>query len=123
VKLKPRQLKAIDALLRGKRVFQAAAAAGVSTMTLHRWRQDPDFQTAYAEGVRRVFGDGIDRLQVVTGKAVRTLEKGLRAPKTGDQLKAADRLLTHGLRAAEMRDLADRVEELEKILREKEGKR
>jgi hypothetical protein len=122
VKLKPRQLKAIDALLRGKSLVAAAGAAGVSTMTLHRWRQDPAFQAAYAEGVHRVFGEGIDRLQATAKRAVQTLEKCLRAPRTGDRIKSADRLLAHGLRAAELRDLADRVEALEKVLREKEGK-
>jgi hypothetical protein len=52
---------------------------------------------------------------------VRALEKGLRSPKVADQLKSADRLLAHGLRAAEMRDLAECVEALEKALQSKEG--
>jgi hypothetical protein len=114
-------MKAIDALLRGKSLAGAAAAAGVSTMPLHRWRRDPDFAAAYAEGVRRVFGEGIDRLQAATKKAVRALEKGLRSAKVGDRIRAADRLLAHGLRAAELRDLAERVEALEQALRTKEG--
>jgi hypothetical protein len=121
MRIGPRHLKAIAALLRGKSLTGAAAAAGVTTMTLHRWRQVPDFRAAYAEGVRRVFGEGIDRLQAVAKRAVRTLEKGLRSPKAADQIKSADRLLTHGLRAAELRDLTERVQVLEKALREKEG--
>jgi hypothetical protein len=92
-------------------------------MTLHRWRADPDFQAAYAEAVRRVFGEGIDRLQAAATRAVRTLERGLRSAKDGDRIKSADRLLTHSLRAAELRDLAQRVEALEKMLREKEATR
>jgi hypothetical protein len=121
MRVKPRQLKAIEALLRGRNLAGAAKAAGVTTMTLHRWRRDPDFQAAYADAVRRVFGEGIDRLQAVARKAVRTLEKGLGSPKVADQIKSADRLLAHGLRAAELRDLVERVEALEKALRAKEG--
>jgi hypothetical protein len=123
VKIKPRQLKAIDALLRGKGLARAAVEAGVSRMTLHRWRADPDFRAAYAEGVRRVFGEGIDRLQAAAARAVRALERGLRSDKGGDRIRSADRLLAHGLRAAELRDLAERVEALEKALEEKEGRR
>lgn len=93
----------------------------MSTMTLHRWRRDPDFQAAYAEAVRRLFGEGIDRLQAVTRKAVRTLERCLAADRAADKIKAADRLLTHSLKAAELRELTERVEALEKALREKEG--
>ena len=122
MKLKPRQLKAIDALLRGKGLAGAAAEAGVSRMTLHRWRRDQDFRAAYAEAVRRVFGEGIDRLQAAARKAVRALERGLRSPKAADQIRSADRLLAHGLRAAELRDLAERVEALEKALEQKEGR-
>jgi hypothetical protein len=121
MKITPRQLKAIDALLRGKSLAGAAAEAGVSKMTLHRWRRGPDFQAAYAEAVRRVFGEGIDRLQAAARRAVLALEKGLRSPRAADQIRSADRLLAHGLRAAELRDLAERVEALEKALQEKEG--
>jgi hypothetical protein len=120
VTLKPRQFKAIAALVAGKTKARAAAAANVSTMTLHRWLRDPAFQTAYAEAVRRVFGESIDRLKAVTGKAVGTLSRCLAASRDSDKIRAADRLLTHALRAAELGDLAERLEALEKALQAKE---
>jgi hypothetical protein len=116
VKIKPRHLKAIAALVRGRSPTSAAAEAGVSRVALHRWQHDPDFMAAYQDAVRRVFGDGLDRLQAVARKAVRTLHECLGAAKAGDRIKAADRLLAHGLRAAELKDLAQRVEALEKLL-------
>jgi hypothetical protein len=116
VKIEPRHLKAIDALVRGLSPARVAAEVGINRVTLLRWRRDPDFTAAYKDAVRRVFGDGIDRLQAVARKAVRTLYVCLGAPKASDRIKAADRLLAHGLRAAELQDLAERVESLEKLL-------
>jgi hypothetical protein len=118
VKIRPRHLKAIDAMVRGQSLV-TAAAAGVSTVSLLRWRRDPDFQATYQDAVRRVFGDGLDRLQAAARRAVRALQEGLQAPKPGDRIKAADRLLAHGLRAAELKDLAERVAALEQLLAER----
>jgi hypothetical protein len=50
---------------------------------------------------------------------VRALQEGLKAPKPGDRIKAADRLLAHAMRAAELKDLAERVEALERLLAER----
>jgi hypothetical protein len=116
VKIQPRQLKAIAALLAGKTKAKAARAAGVSRMTLDRWLKDRDFQAAYRDAVHRVFGEGIDRLQAVSRRAVRALERCLTSNRASDRIRAADRLLSHALRAAELRDLTERVEELEKAL-------
>jgi hypothetical protein len=116
MRIESRHRKAIAALVRGLSTSGAAAEVGVSAMTVVRWRRDPDFQAAYKDAIRRVFGDGIDRLQAVTRKAVRTLQECLGAAKASDRIKAADRLLAHGLRAAELKDLAERVEALEALL-------
>jgi hypothetical protein len=53
MRIKPRQLRAIDAPLRGRSLDRAAAEAGVAPMTLRRWRRDPAFQAAYRDAVRR----------------------------------------------------------------------
>ena len=58
----------IDALLRSKTVVVAARKADVSLRTAHRWRADPDFQTAFNEErgrlqqniVNRLICDGLD---------------------------------------------------------------
>ena len=116
MQIESRHLKAIHALVRGLSTSGAAAEVGVSAMTVVRWRRDPDFQAAYKDAVRRVFGDGIDRLQTAARKAVRTLNECLGAAKASDRIKAANALLAHGLRAAELKDLAERVEALEQLL-------
>src|SRR5262245_35344496 len=113
MKIGARQTVAITALLEGQSQAQAAARAKVSEMTLHRWRRDADFAAAYSAALRRVFDDGIDKLQAITRKAVRTLEKCLSAKRDGDKVRAALGLLAHALRAAELRDLQDRVAALE----------
>jgi hypothetical protein len=77
IRVKPRQTVAIAALLAGKSHKEAAAAAQVSEMTLYRWHRDKTFKKAYSDGVRQIFGESVDRLQIVARKAVDGLEKAL----------------------------------------------
>ena len=46
VKLTPKQLAAVEALMLAPSIQEAAARAGVPESTLRRWRAQPDFQAA-----------------------------------------------------------------------------
>ena len=62
--LRPRQLRAIEALAAGATVADAAAAAGIGERQLRRWRDDP----AFAQAVRDATGDLFaDALRVLAG--------------------------------------------------------
>lgn len=45
--LKPRQFTALQALLHGETVTDAAEAAGVDRSTVHRWKKEPVFRAAF----------------------------------------------------------------------------
>src|ERR1700675_962814 len=66
---------AIAALLSQRSVEDAARAAGISTKTLLRWLQMPEFQVAYRQARREAFGQATARLQQASGAAVSTLLK------------------------------------------------
>lgn len=50
--LSPLQIQALRALLRERNFNAAAAAAGISRVTLWRWRKLPIFHQAFVDGKR-----------------------------------------------------------------------
>jgi hypothetical protein len=108
---------AVEALLTETSVEAAADKVGVSRRTLHRWLARPDFRRLYRRARADVLETAVARLQQAAGLAVDTLVKHLAAEKPGDSIRAADLILQHAMRGAELLDLAWRVEELERLLR------
>jgi len=82
-KLNRKQEAVIAALLTEPTHAAAAATAGVSEATLHRWLLLPEFQAAYRKARRAAVESAIGRLQQRAGKAVETLEN---RPFHGDQV-------------------------------------
>ncbi|HYT92750.1 MAG TPA: hypothetical protein VEL76_28800 [Gemmataceae bacterium] len=121
-KLTQKQETLIAALLTEPTYAKAAAKAGISEATLHRWLALPAFQEAFRTARRQVFQTAIARLQRLAARAVTTLARGLKAPRPADSIRAADLLLQHGRAALELEDLAQRVQNLEELLAQKEGK-
>src|SRR3954452_2399171 len=76
--LEPAQVLALDALLSGKSVTAAAAAAGVSRQTLHRWlRGDPAMIAALNAGRLELLQVTRGRLLKLGDKAVEVVEQTL----------------------------------------------
>jgi AcrR family transcriptional regulator len=107
---------ALAALLAEPTVEAAAAKVGVSTSSLYRWLARKDFRRQYREARRQVLEAAVGRLQQAASDAVETLVGHLDACKANDSIRAADLILNHAMRGAELLDLAERVEELEAIL-------
>jgi len=107
--------EAIAALLTQRNVEEAARAAGISTKTLLRWLQVPEFQKAYREARRAAFGQATARLQQASSAAVTTLLKVMIDPASpaSTRVRAADCILDHGKKAIELEDIEVRVAELE----------
>ena len=76
--LTPAQDKALAALLEGKTVQDAAAAADVDRTTVHRWlKEDFAFQATYNRG-RRELRDALKaRLLGLAGKAAECVERSI----------------------------------------------
>jgi hypothetical protein len=117
-KLSLKQEALIAALLTQPTHAEAATTVGVSEATLQRWLLLPAFQTAYRQARRSIVETAIGRLQQTAGKAVDTLERNLACGQAGNEIRAALGILDHATKAAELLDLVERVEELERLIKE-----
>jgi len=115
-KLSRKRDLAVAALLSEPTVAAAADKAGVSERTLRGWLRQSAFQAAYQAARRQVLEGAIGRLQQAAGEAVETLRRNLSAGRPADQVRAAGLILQHALGTAELLDMAERLEALERLL-------
>ena len=88
------QLAALDLLLAGKTVTEAAAAVGVARETVSRWRnKDAAFLAAYNAALQSAYDAGLARLLEARGKALDRLATLLDSKDEATALKAAAVLL------------------------------
>ena len=107
--------EAIVALLTQRNVDEAAKSIGISTQTLVRWMQVPEFDEAYRKARRAAFGQATARLQQATSAAVSTLLKIMvdQNVQASTRVRAADSVLDHASKAIEIEDVEVRVAALE----------
>ena len=111
-----RQDQFILALLEHPTLEKAAAAAGVSDVTLWRSLQRPEFAEAYRKARREAFSQSVARLQHASNAAVGTLLRVMtdREAPAASRVRAADVVLQTALRGMEIEDIEARVSELER---------
>ena len=111
--------EAIAALLTQRNAEEAARAAGISTATLMRWLNLPEFKKAYRKARREAYGQSIARLQQASGAAATTLLKLMVDPNAppSTRLRAADSVLDHSAHAIELEDLEERLAAVEEGLK------
>jgi nitrogen-specific signal transduction histidine kinase len=117
-KIGRKQDQAIAGLLTAGTHAEAAVAAGISEATLQRWLRDPGFVAAYRQARRQVVEAAVAQLQRATSNAVATLERNLDCKNPSVEVRAAATILERATKAVELVDLAERVEELERLLKE-----
>jgi hypothetical protein len=117
-KLNRKQEAAIAALLTERTHIDAATKTGVSESTLHRWLRLSEFQTAYRRARRGIVEAAIGRLQQTAGKAVDALDRNLTCGQPGNEIRAALGILDHAMKAVELLDVIERVEELERLIKQ-----
>jgi hypothetical protein len=122
-KLTRKQETAIGFLLTERTQEKAAEKTGVAPATLRRWLSLPAFIFAYRQARRAVVEAAIGQVQRVTSKAVRTLERNLRCGNPSVEVRAAATILEQAGKGVELIDLAERLEQLESRMAEKENKR
>jgi hypothetical protein len=117
-KLTPIQERAIVALLANSTIKRAAKSIGVDETTLWRWLQDKDFHAAYRNARRESVSQAIARLQQVSTEAVNTLREVMRdrTAKGSERVSAAKAIIEYSIKAVEIEDLAQRIEELESVM-------
>lgn len=117
--LTPRQERAILELLSRSTIEEAAKAAGVNKTTLWRWFQLEEFHTAYMKARRESVKQAFARLQRATSEAVNTLSDVMKSATSypAARVSAAKAILEFALKAVELEDLAERVNELEQLMK------
>ena len=112
-----RQDRMILALLEHPTNEKAATALGISTVTLWRAMQKPEFAEAFRKARREAFSQSVARLQHASNAAVGTLLRVMtdREAPAASRVRAADVVLQTALRGIEMEDIEARVSELERV--------
>ena len=108
----------ITALLANPSIKDAAESAGVSTMTIWRAMQRPEFQKLYKEAREKSFANALGALQSATSKAVERLLKNVDSTNETVSNQAAKFLLDYSLKVHERFDIMERVKELEARLKD-----
>jgi len=108
--------RAILALLEHTTAEKAAAAIGVSAVTLWRWMQQEDFQARLRLARRRAYSQSVARLQPASSAAVGTLLRVMtdQAAPAASRVRAADSVLDHAAKAIELEDIEERLSDLER---------
>jgi hypothetical protein len=108
-----KQDKAILALLTEPTVEAAARSADVAPATIWRWTQQADFRSRLRDARRAVVEGAIGRLQQAATEAVETLRRNLTCGTPSVEVRAATAILDQAIKAVELFDVVERVEQLE----------
>lgn len=114
-KLTPKKFAAVVALLSTSNQQEAAAAAGVARCTLVRWMKDETFRVAMVEAEAGAIDQATRRLIGLSDNAINTISVVLTDPNTtpGIRLRAAQTVLEFLLKLRELRNVEQRLVDLE----------
>ena len=108
-----KQEQAITALLTEPTVAEAARTAGVSESTVRRWLHDSKFRNAYRAARGELLEHTLARLIQASEKAIAKLEVNLDCGKPSIEVRAAAVILRELIRARELVDLGELIQEQE----------
>lgn len=112
------RLRAIDVLIAGGDDTQAAAAAGVTSRTVRRWKTEP----AFADALIRAQDEMLDHVSIELARTARAAVAVLRifladaSMKPQIRMRSAEILLNSTLRWRELRDIERRLATLEESI-------
>jgi hypothetical protein len=96
----------------------ASKYAGIAASTGYRWLQNPEISARRQELARETSRQAMTRLKEVTCRAVNQLGKlADRAESESTQVAACKAVLDFSLKVAELEDLQEQINEIQKILR------
>ena len=114
-----KQMKAITLLLTRSTREEVIKEVKISSETLYRWMRDPDFREELARQQNEVINEAISLLKANMTKAANTLVSLL--DEKGGELRrrAANDLIGHVLKARELEELEERLEQVERVVLER----
>lgn len=104
-------------------VRKAAQSVGVPESTVYRWLRRDDFKKEYNAKKMQMVAEASSYLQIKLVDATETI-LAIMQDKTApsqSRLNAARSVYEYALKLAELRDVEDRVNELERLRREENG--
>ncbi len=119
--LTARQIRLMDALLRGESVTAASQQAGINRSTAIRWMAEEPFKTAYEEAIKETFSVAVKTLQCVTTAATEAMREILTDSSSppAARVSAARTVLEFALKAKEQDDIEQRLTLLEAAFKTK----
>ncbi|NLG97111.1 MAG: helix-turn-helix domain-containing protein [Chloroflexi bacterium] len=116
--LTPRQRRAIEALIEGKTVKQAAEETGVSRKTLYVWLNQPEFQKELDRLGGIILEEVANRMVALASEAVHTLSNVLKTKDVpiGTQVQAANVILKRASEFWDVYNLNRRIDAIEAVL-------
>ena len=115
--LTPEQSQAVEVLAQGKTTDQAAAAAGVASRTVRRWKKEPRFWSTLLELRREPFGQSIGLAQRFAPNALGALLRVMEdaTVPAGVRVTASSTVLKYAWEGVEHDDLMQRVDAIEQL--------
>lgn len=109
--------QAIANLLQKPTIAEAAQETGIAEVTLFRWLQDPDFNTAYKQARREVVSSAVGFLQYAASSAVRVLVSVMNDTDSpaSSRVTAARAVIETAIKAVELQDFEERISALEEL--------
>ncbi len=101
----------------GASVAAAARHSGVAERTVRGWLQDPSFRRRVSELRSELFDAAVGHLAASGRKAAKALADLLDSANEGVRLRAAAEVLSLGPKLREAAELAERVAELEALVK------
>lgn len=119
VEFNARQKKIMTYLLCCRTVKEASQKAGVRLATVFKWLKDPLFKAELDRLREEVIADVVDRLKVHCMKATDVLVDLMESENEAIRRGSANDILNHTHTFVEMRELAMRLDALEKTIKER----
>ena len=114
-----RKEKALRALLVSRTQAEAAKAAGISENTLREYLRDPEFSEQYQQACGDMLRDAAQQARQGIAPALDALREITETPKNPQaRILAARSILEYALKLTERVDILERVEALEKSIKE-----
>lgn len=117
--LSARQKKIMTYLLCCRTVKEAAQKAGIRLATVFKWLKDPIFKQELERLREEVISDVVNRLKIHCMKATEVLVDLMESENETVRRGSANDILNHTTTFVEMRDLENRLDVLEKAIKER----
>lgn len=114
--LTSKQRKAIKYILENNSIEEAAREAKISRGSIYNWLKDEHFKERLERERTILFEEGLNALKGATTKAAKTLIELLESSDRNARRLAAKEIISFAIKAVEIKELEERVSQLEEIL-------